>query len=281
MLAHSLAALGELLAYPFMQRALLGGIVVGGLGGLLGSLTVVRQLSFFSHTVSHAALLGMVISAFTPWDPTWVLLPFTVMFGVGVVLLMRLTQLWSDTILNIAFSGALAVAIIGLSLSPGYRASLTTYLFGDILAIRSHDLWLSLGVLVVAIGLLGITLRSQMLMVLHEGMARAQGIPVLAHQLGFVVLLSLVVAVAIKAVGVLLVNAFLVIPAASARLVSRRFERFIGRAMVLGGVTAVLGILLSGLTNWPSGPSIVVVQLLCFALCIGVSGLTRSGVGQD
>lgn len=258
----------ELLQFPFMQRALLGGTLLGLLGGLLGSFAILRQLSFFSHTVGHAALLGIVLGVLLDLDPTLTLLPFTVFFGLGVVYLIAQTDLWSDTVLNIVFSASLAVAVIALSSIQSYRGSLMNLLFGDILAITARDLGLSLVVLVVSAVSLGLTLRAQVLLTLHEEMAKAQGVAVRSHQTWFVVLLSLAVAIAIKAVGVLLVNAFLVIPAATAKLLSQRFVAFVLLSIGIGALSAVLGILLSAALNLASGPSIVVAQFALFLIAV-------------
>lgn len=261
----------ELLQFPFMQRALWGGVLLGILGGLLGSFAILRQLSFFSHTIGHAALLGIVLGVLLNLDPTLTLLPFTVLFGLGVVYLISQTDLWSDTVLNIVFSASLALAVITLSFIQSYRGSLMNLLFGDILAIRIQDISLSLAVLVVCVVSLGLTLRSQMLLILHEEMAKAQGVAVRKHQVWFVVLLSLAVAVAIKAVGVLLVNAFLVIPAATAKLLSRQFVFFVVLSTAIGGFSAVLGIVLSAALNLSSGPSIVVAQFFLFMSAVVIS----------
>lgn len=267
----NLAHVIELLQFPFMQRALLGGLLLGLLGGLLGSFAILRQLSFFSHTVGHAALLGIVLGVLLNLDPTLTLLPFTVLFGLGVVYLIAQTDLGSDTVLNIVFSASLALAVIALSFIQSYRGSLMNLLFGDILAIRAQDLSLSLAVLVVCAVSLGLTLRAQMLLTLHEGMAKAQGVAVHTHRTWFVVLLSLAVAVAIKAVGVLLVNAFLVIPAATAKLLSRRFSAFVLLSTCVGALSAVLGIVLSAALNLSSGPTIVVTQFALFIIAVMLS----------
>lgn len=174
----------------------------------------------------------------------------------------------SDTVLNIVFSASLALAVIALSFIQSYRGSLMNLLFGDILAIREKDLGLTLAVLVVCVVSLGLTLRAQMLLTLHEEMAKAQGVAVRSHQVWFVVLLSLAVAVAIKAVGVLLVNAFLVIPAATAKLLSRQFAAFVLLSTGIGALSAVFGIVLSAALNLASGPSIVVAQFTLFIIAV-------------
>lgn len=274
-LAADLVRLVELLQFPFMQRALLGGVLLGLLGGLLGSFAILRQLSFFSHTVGHAALLGIVLGVLLNLDPTLTLLPFTVFFGLAVIYLIAQTDLWSDTVLNIVFSASLALAVIALSFIKGYRGSLMNLLFGDILAITTQDLGLSLVVLLVSAVSLGLTLRAQVLLTLHEEMAKAQGIAVRGHRTWFVVLLSLAVAIAIKAVGVLLVNAFLVIPPATAKLLSQRFAAFVLLSTAIGALSAVLGILLSAALNLASGPSIVVAQFALFLIAVVLFRLRR------
>jgi zinc/manganese transport system permease protein len=258
----------ELLQLPFMQRALLGGMLLGLLGGFLGCFAILRQLSFFSHTVGHAAMLGIVLGLLLNLDPNLTVLPFTVLFGLGVVYLIRQTDLWSDTVLNIVFSASLALAVISLSFVQGYRGSLMNLLFGDILTMTAQDLILIGLVLILCVLSLGLTLRSQVLLTLHDEMARAQGVAVDRHQVWFVILLSLAVAVAIKAVGVLLVNTFLVIPSATAKLLSKPFSLFIVLSTLLGCGSAILGILVSAGFNLSSGPSIVIAQFGLFLLAV-------------
>lgn len=259
----------SLLQFPFMQRAIAGAVLMGILGGLLGSFVTLRQLSFFSHAVGHAALVGVALGVILQLNPTWMLLPFTLIFGLVVLYFMDKTDLASDSILSIVLSGALAVGVILTSLIQGYRGNLMSVLFGDILAIDSTDLVLSLLVLVGASVFLLSTLRQQILLTLNPAVAKVQGIPVQWYRYGFVVLLSLAVAVAIKAVGVLLVNAFLVIPASCAKLMSHHFNRFLLLSVIVGCMSSIAGIIVSGVFNFASGPSIVLVQFVVFLAVFG------------
>jgi len=254
----------ELLQFPFMQRAIAGAILMGILGGFLGSFVTLRQLSFFSHAVGHAALVGVALGVLLQLNPTWMLLPFTLVFGLVVLYLIDQTNLSSDSVLSVVLSGALAIGVILSSLIQGYRGNLMGVLFGDILAIDTSDLILTGLVLIGSVIFLLPTLRQQILLTLNPTMAQVQGIPVRLYRYAFVVLLSLAVAVAIKAVGVLLVNAFLVIPAATAKLMSHQFTRFLVISVILGVISSIIGIMLSGLLNFASGPSIVLVQFLLF-----------------
>ncbi len=263
----------DLLQFPFMQRAIAGGVLMGLLGGLLGSFVTLRQLSFFSHAVGHAALVGVALGVLLQLDPTWMLFPFTLVFGLIVLYLIDRTDLASDNVLSIALSGALAIGVILTSLIKGYRGNLMAVLFGDILAINATDLILTLIVFVCSAVFLLATLRQQILLTLNPAVAQVQGIPVQLYRYLFVVLLSLTVAVAIKAIGVLLVNAFLVIPASSAKLLSHHFTRFLWLSVLIGSLSSIAGMIVSGLYNFASGPSIVLVQFVLFLLIFGWSRL--------
>jgi zinc transport system permease protein len=263
-----------LLQLPFMQRAVAGAILMGIVGGLLGSFVTLRSLSFFSHAVGHAALVGVALGVLLQINPTWMLLPFTLVFGLVVLYFIDKTDLASDSILSIVLSGALAIGLILSSLIQGYRGNLMGVLFGDILAIDTTDLVLTLVLLVGSSIFLLLTLRSQILLTLNPAVAKVQGIPVQLYRYGFVVLLSLAVAIAIKAVGVLLVNAFLVIPASTAKVMTHHFNRFLILSVIIGSVTSVAGILASALFKVASGPSIVLVQFVAFLVVFGWVKLT-------
>jgi zinc transport system permease protein len=261
----------ELFQLPFMQRALLGGVLTGLMGGMLGSFTILRQLSFFSDALGHSALLGISIGFLLGLNPSAVLLPFAVVFALGVTYLLEKTKLWTDALLNIIYSSSLAIAIIILSFVGRYKGGLNNLLFGDILAVQPSDLIFSGLLLIICTLFIGLTLRTQMMLTLHEPLAIARGIPVSAHRTAFVVLLSLVVGISIKAIGVLLVSAFVVIPACAARLFSFNFASYIGLSAGLGALSAVVGMVGSAWWNVPSGPSIVVTQLLIFLGAIAFS----------
>ncbi|MEH2176180.1 metal ABC transporter permease [Nostoc sp.] len=254
----------ELLQLASIQRAFIGAALMGILGGMLGSFVTLRQLSFFSHAVGHAALVGVALGVLLQVNPTWMLLPFTLVFGVIVLYFIDKTDLTSDSVLSIVLSGALAIGLILTSLIKGYRGNLMAVLFGDILAIDTTDLILTLLVLVGGSIFLLSTLRQQILLTLNPDVAQVQGVPVQLYRYAFVVLLSLAVAVAIKAVGVLLVNAFLVIPASTAKLMSHHFSRFLVMSVIVGSISSIAGIIVSGIFNLASGPSIVLVQFLLF-----------------
>lgn len=270
----------SLLQFPFMQRAIAGALLMGLLGGLLGCFVTLQQLSFFSHAVGHSALVGIVLGVLLQIDPTWTLLPFTLVFGLVVLYLIDQTELRSDSILSIVLSGTLAIGVILASFIQGYRGNLLGVLFGDILAVNLTDLVLTVLLVLISGAFLLSTLPQQILLTLNQPMAKVQGIPVQLYRYVFVVLLSLTVAVSIKAVGILLVNAFLVIPASTAKLLSRDFTHFLSVAIAIGALSGVGGMLVSGLLSFASGPSIVLVQFLLFWVVLSLTklrGFKRTG----
>jgi zinc transport system permease protein len=262
--------LAELLAMPFLQRALLAGLLSGLLGGLLGGFAVLRQLSFFTDALGHAALLGIALGVMLGLkEPTLVLIPFAVLFALGVNQLARRSRLPGDALLNIIYSSALALAVLVLSRVPGWQGGIEQLLFGDILGVTDIDLLLLLALL-LAVGLyLLLTGRRQILLTVDEPLAISRGVDAGWQRLLFVVVLAVVVAISIKAVGVLLISAFVVIPACASRLISGNFGAYLLLAALLGGLCAVLGLLGSGVWDLPAGPSVVVVQLLGFLLALG------------
>jgi zinc/manganese transport system permease protein len=259
----------ELFSLPFMQRAVLGGVLLGTLGGILGSFVVLRQLSMYGNALGHASFLAVVIGAFLQLPSILSLTLFLVIFGLGVLYLIDTTNLGSDTILAIIVAGSVALGMIGFSFLEGYRGNLSSILFGDILAISKFDIIFLVLLLVITIVCLVLTLPEQILITFSPDLAQLKGIPVQIYRYSFIVLLSLTLALSIRAVGILLVNAFLIIPAATARMICDQFVPFLGLAAAIGGLSGIIGMVISGIWDLPSGPSIVLVQLMVFLAGVG------------
>lgn len=277
----------EILREPFMQRAMLGGLITGSLGGLLGSIAVLRQLSFFSDALGHSALLGITLGILLGINPTLVLIPFAVVFALIVNQLVERSSLPTDALLNIVYSSSLAAAILALSLVETYRGGIRQLLFGDILGVSNIDLIVGGILLVAAVIYLSTSIRAQVLLTLNAELAGAVGVQTRWHRIAFIVLLAVVVAVSIKAVGVLLISAFVVIPACACRLISRHFTIYMLTSATLGGGCALVGLLTSGITDLPSGPAVVIVQFIGFLMALTFSslpikrrGLARTGWHQ-
>mgnify|MGYP001240176383 CR=1 FL=1 len=270
----------SLLSEPFMQRALLGGMLTGALGGVLGSFAVLRQLSFFSDALGHSSLLGITLGILLGVNPTLVLIPFAVLFALLVSQLVERSALPTDALLNIVYSSSLAIALLALSRVETYRGGIQQLLFGDILGISRLDVIVIAAFLVASVIYLGLSMRAQVLLTLNQDLAGAMGVHTRWHGLAFVILLAVVVAISIKAVGVLLISAFVVIPACAGRLLSRSFPVYVMISSAIGGGCALLGLFFSGLTNLPSGPSVVMVQFIGFLLAMLLSNSFHANRAQ-
>ena len=240
----------------------------------MGSFLILRRLSLFGDTVGHSAMLGVVLAALLELPATWTLIGFTVAFGLGVIYLIDRTDLGSDTVLCISLSGSIALGTIGFSYLKGYRGNLLSILFGGILAISNTDLILLLLLSAITLACKIISLPEQILLVLNSKMTLGEGVSVRSNRYFIIVLLEITIALTIRAVGILLVNGFLVITAASARLICQQFVPFLATAAGIGTTSGVIRMVISGAIDLLSGPSIVLVQLFGF---LGVALWCRQG----
>ena len=248
----------------FLWRSALAGIALALASGPLGCFVVWRRMAYFGDATAHAAILGVALSlAFS----------ISVFIGVIVAALAMAFMILSlsgrmfavDTLLGVAAHGALALGLVAITFIPGVRVDLSAYLFGDILAVGRIDL------LVICMGsalvLLVLWLRWErlLLLTLNVDLAAARGVDTRRESMILVGILAVLVAVAIKIVGALLITAMLIIPAAAARPISRTPEWMAGVAVTAAVIAVVGGLSASFYWDTPTGPSIVVVASVLFA----------------
>lgn len=259
----------------FVISALLAGIALALVAAPLGCIVVWRRMAYFGDTLAHAALLGVALSI------AMQMLPVSGVVATGVVLAILLywleqqRDLSTDTLLGILSHSALAAGLIVVSVlqANGQVINLMAYLFGDILAIGENELlWMYAAVTVILLfffwlwpGLVSISV--------NEELASIDGIQVGRYKFVFMILLALIIAVAIKVVGVLLITALLIIPAASARLFSRSPQQMVLVATVFAIAAVSTGLLASLQWDLPAGPAIVMMAASGFF----ISRLLRLG----
>lgn len=250
----------------FLLRALAGGIGVALVAGPLGCFIVWRRMAYFGDTLAHSALLGVALGFVMGINLTVGIVACAGLLAVLLVLLQNQRHLATDTLLGIMAHSGLAVGLVVLSFFESVRVDLLSYLFGDVLAVTTTDLvWIYA---VAALGLLILLAiwRPLLMVTIQEDLARAEGVPVIALRLAFVLLLATVIAIAMKVVGIMLIVSLLIIPAATARRFARTPEQMALGAALAGVVAVVAG--LGGSLTWdtPSGPSVVVAAMLLFAV---------------
>lgn len=260
----------------FMVRAALAGIGVAIAAAPLGCFVVWRRMAYFGDATAHAAILGVALS---------LALSMSIFVGAMVVaLIMALTvTLLSgrgyamDTLLGVMAHSALAFGLVAVSFLSGIRIDLMAYLFGDILAVSRGDLSVIWGGAMLVVILLAWRWSALLTSTLNEDLAHASGIDPKREQLVLTLSLAITVAVAIKVVGVLLIAALLIIPAAAARPLSRTPEGMAIAAGLIGILSTIVGLRAAYVFDTPAGPTIVCVAATIFVVTSLSKGFRRSG----
>ncbi len=249
----------------FLVRAALAGVGVGLAAAPLGCFVVWRRMAYFGDATAHAAILGIALSiAFSL--PVFLGALIVALAMAVTVSLLSDRGFAMDTLLGVLAHSALAFGLVAASFLSGVRLDLMAYLFGDILAVSRGDLAVIWGGAVLVLGLLTWRWSALLMATLNADLAQASGIDPRREQLVLTLALACVVAVSIKVVGVLLIAAMLVVPAAAARPLARTPEAMAVIAAVIGAASALGGLLASYRFDTPTGPTMVCVAALCFAL---------------
>ncbi len=262
----------------FLLYALAAGLGVAFAMGPFGALIVWRRMAFFGASVAHSALLGIALSFLIGTEPMIGLVGVCIASALLLYVLRGRTGLAEDTLLGIIAHTALALGLVVIALLPAFRVDLIGYLFGDILAIAPSDLAWIYGGGAAALAVLAVLWRRLIAITVDEDTARVEGVDVRGVELGFLVLIALVIAVAMKVVGLLLVASMLVIPAAAARPFARTPEAMAVLASLIGCVSVLGGIAGSAWLDLPSGPAIVVAAAILFALGATISAGRKSAL---
>jgi len=260
----------------FLVRAFLAGAGLCLAAGPLGCFVVWRRMAYFGDAVSHAAILGVALSLAFSLAPT-----------VGVLVVVLITSFVIarlsgrihaiDTLLGVAAHLSLALGLVAVSKLQGVRLDLPSYLFGDILAVTRGDIAVVWAGALLAVGLLVWRWVPLLTSTLNPDLAVARGCDVDRERLFLMLSLAVIIAVAIKLVGALLISAILIIPAAAARCFSRTPEQMAILSVFIGIASVGAGLLLSLYADTPSGPSIVVATGVFFVVCNLCAGaLARS-----
>ena len=248
----------------FHLRALLGGFGVALIAGPFDSFVVWRRLAYFGDTLAHSALLGVALGFLFNVDATLAVLVVCLFVAILLFFLQRQQKLPSDTLLGVLAHCALSLGLVSLAFMEQVRGDLVAYLFGDIPTISKNDLLWVVLIGAVALGVLLLIWRPLLSVTVHRDMARVEGIPVDLIELTFSCLIALVVAMMMKILGLLLVTALLIIPAASARRFSRSLEAMALLAMLIGCLSVIAGLYGSWHFDTPAAPTIVVSAALIF-----------------
>jgi zinc transport system permease protein len=267
--------LSEPFSLAYMRHALLAGLLVGGLCALIGTFVVQRGLAFLGDGLSHAAFggiaLGLLLGVAVE-RATWVAVPFTVLVALGIGFVLRRGRLKGDVATGVFFAVSFALGILFLNLRPDDAppVDLESMLFGSVLAINTQDLWIILGVTVSVTAVL-LAIWSRLAYATFDAeLAAVSGVPVAALDYTLLALTAVVVVVAVKMVGVVLVSSFVVIPAATARMLGRTLTRVAMLAVLIGTACSASGLLVSYYVNAASGATIILALGSVFGVTLAL-----------
>jgi manganese/iron transport system permease protein len=263
-----IAFLTEPMTYGFMQRGLVAALLVGVVCAVMGTFVVLKGLAFIGDAVSHAAFPGLVI-AYIIGAPLYIggaVAAVATALAIGLV--TRRSRLRFDTSVGVLFAGTFAFGVMLFSTIKGYVTDLLGYLLGNVLGIGVGDL-IQVAVLGAIVLVIVLLIRKELLFATFDPLgAAASGLPVAGLEYLLLALLGVTIVVSIQAVGIIMVVAMLVTPAATAQLLVIRFGRMMAVSVALAAVSAVLGLYVSFYLNLASGASIVLVETLFFAIAL-------------
>ncbi|PKQ27717.1 MAG: metal ABC transporter permease [Candidatus Anoxymicrobium japonicum] len=258
-------------AYGFMQRALIGGVIIGITCSALSFFVNVRRLAFAGEGISHAAFGGVAIGILAGINPILAAGGFCVLVALGIGWFSRKGRLHEDTAIGILFSASMALGVILIGVSHAYNIDLMSYLFGSILALNWMDVVVLATVCALALTFAALFFKELLFTVFDEETATASGVPVRFVYYGLLVTIAVVIVVSIKLIGIILVSALLVIPGAVGMQLAKNYRGVIAASIACGICSTVTGLVFSYRFDVASGAAIVLVLFGLFVVALALS----------
>ncbi len=255
--------------YAFMQRAFVTALFVGVLCSSMGTYVVLRRLSFIGDGIAHASFAGIVIAYLRGADYYIGAGIVAILTALGIGFVHRRGRVALDTAIGVLFTGAFALGIFLMSRQRTYSIDLQSFLFGDILSVNQRDVWMIVGLALLVGCVTALMFRALLYTSFDPIVAQAGGINAPLVEYVLLVLLALTIVISLQAVGIVLVAALLVTPAAAAYQLTARFTRMLGLSALFGAMCAVGGLYLSYYLQSSSGATIVLVATVLFFVAIG------------
>ncbi|MDI6753859.1 MAG: metal ABC transporter permease [Thermodesulfobacteriota bacterium] len=254
----------SLLSYAFMQRALLAGFLISITCAILGVFLVLRRDAMIGHGLAHVTFGGVALGLFLYLTPLLVALGVAVFSALGILKLKERAGLYGDTAIGIISSLGMALGIILVSLAGSFNVDLFGYLFGNILAIDPEEVWMALILALVVLITIVLFYQEFVFLTFDPESARTSGVQVRRLDKLMAILTAVTVVLGMKVVGILLVSALLVMPAAAALQVARSFKEALMISASVAGISAIAGLVIAFYFDWPASGTIVAVSGLFF-----------------
>lgn len=258
----------DILSEYFFQRALLGGLLIGLTAPLMGVFLVLRRLSMIGDTLAHVSIAGIALGFLLHVYPIGVGLIFALLASFGIEWLRKAYKTYAELSIAIIMSGGVALATLLFTLGKGFNINVMSYFFGSIYTLDNTDLWVVLGVTVLVVGVIAFNYKELFLMFFDEDAAGVSGLPLRFYNIMITMLTALVITVAIKIVGALLVSSLLTIPVACSLLIAKSFRHSVFWAVLFSEVSVVGGLVAAG--TWDLAPGATIVLFLIGMLIVSL-----------
>ncbi len=266
----------DFLQHTFMQRALIEAVLVGGICAVIGVYVVLNGLSFIGAGISHSTFAGVGIGLLLGVEPVLTALLFAVLVALSIGAVSEKSRLRHDTAVGIFFAATMALGVLLIGLMKDRYVDVLGYLFGNILALTAADVWMSLVMAAITGGIILALYKEFLALSFDAEVASVMGLPVRKLHYLLLVLIALTVVLSVKSVGVVLVSALIVTPAAAAWQLTVNFRRMMLLSLFFGIASSVAGLLLSWYVDIPSGAGIVLTATVVFFVAWAVSPRRRS-----
>ncbi len=256
--------MNSILLYPFLIKSLIVVILIGFVASYYGAFVVQRQMSFLGSGLAHSAFGGVALGILLGVQPLWIAIPFTILTAIFIVYFKEKTSLHNDTLIGIFFSIAVSLGIIFLSLKENYTTDAFTYLFGSLLAVTTEDIYISAILFALTIATMFKLWSRWTYETFDLELAITDKLPVRLDNYLLSIAIATTVVVSIKIIGIILISAFLVLPSAISRLISKTFFQMTILSIIIGVLSGIIGLFISIYIDLPSGAVIILLQSIIF-----------------
>ena len=258
--------LSEMLSYPFLVRALFGGMLVSLCASLLGVSLVLKRYSMIGDGLSHVSFGALSIALAMGWSPLKVSIPVVVLAAFFLLRITENSRIKSDAAIAMISASSLAIGIIVTSLTTGMTTDVSSYMFGSILAMTKEDVALSAVLCIIVLGLFVLCSNQVFAVTFDENFAKATGVNVGAYNMLISVLTAVTIVLGMRMMGAMLISSLVIFPCLTSMRVFKSFTGVVISSGILSLVCFLLGMMASYQFSTPAGASVVVVNLIAFGL---------------
>ncbi len=266
----------EAFSMAFMKRALIGVVILAPLCAAMGVQVVNFSMAFFSDAISHSAFTGVALGLIFSLNPYISMVLFGLLVGLAITQVKHESSLSNDTVVGVFFSATVALGIVIISAQKGLTHELQGYLYGDILTLSYNEIVFIMFLAVLVGGFLAFSYNKLVIMGVNRPLAHSNAVPVRVYDYLFALFLALVVMVTIRVVGLLLVTAMLIVPAAAGRNVARNVSQMFWLSTVFAMFSGITGLLASYYCDAAAGASIILVSCIVFLITQIVNYLRKN-----